>query len=231
MKVMAYGESATDYYENFQSKFHPQEVITKTESSPDHGKIRNRDDKSEQPEPDLYNETALITEIDALRRKIHKLENDNTGLRKDLSDKRQLQEENEDIKDRLDAVMGELAALRSYVYNLTENEEPVQNATLGEMKDTISKYRIVIIGGHSNWVNKMKSEFPNWVFVNHKASSTSDTGVVFGADHVYFFTDTISHSTYFKYMNVIREKKIDFGYIHGVNIDKNITQIYRELED
>ncbi|MCQ2423264.1 MAG: hypothetical protein MJ064_09840, partial [Lachnospiraceae bacterium] len=27
----------------------------------------------------------------------------------------------------------------------------------------------------------------------------------------------------------IREKKVDFGYIHGVNIEKNIRDIYREV--
>ena len=30
-------------------------------------------------------------------------------------------------------------------------------------------------------------------------------------------------------MNVVRERKVGFGYIHGVNIDRNIRQIYNEL--
>lgn len=50
------------------------------------------------------------------------------------------------------------------------------------------------------------------------------------ADNVYFFTDTISHSTYFKYMNVVKEHGVDFGYIHGVNIENNMRQMYRELK-
>ena len=40
----------------------------------------------------------------------------------------------------------------------------------------------------------------------------------------------ISHSKYYKYMNVVREKKADFGYIHGVNIEKNIRDIYKDLQ-
>jgi hypothetical protein len=31
------------------------------------------------------------------------------------------------------------------------------------------------------------------------------------------------------YVKQIREKKVDFGYIHSVNIEKNIRDIYREV--
>ena len=53
--------------------------------------------------------------------------------------------------------------------------------------------------------------------------------IVRKADKVYFFTDTISHSTYYRYVNVCREHKVPFGYIHGVNTDTNVRQIYREM--
>lgn len=33
----------------------------------------------------------------------------------------------------------------------------------------------------------------------------------------------------YQFMKAIREKKVDFGYIHGVNIEKNIRDIYREV--
>ena len=37
-------------------------------------------------------------------------------------------------------------------------------------------------------------------------------------------------TTYYKYMNMVRENGVDFGYIHGVNIDKNILAMYKELK-
>lgn len=39
----------------------------------------------------------------------------------------------------------------------------------------------------------------------------------------------IKYSRYYQFMKAIREKKVDFGYIHGVNIEKNIWDIYREV--
>lgn len=148
-----------------------------------------------------------------------------------MAENRKLEEELKDIRKQLEASNRELAVLRNYVYNLTENDNPIIDKPIESMKEMIAGYRIVIVGGHSNWLSKMKKEFPNWIFVNPKASGTTDVSIVDKADYVYFFTDTISHSTYHQFMNVIRERKINFGYIHGVNIEKNIRDIYVDFED
>ena len=72
---------------------------------------------------------------------------------------------------------------------------------------------------------------PDWIFADPKAGGSTDVSIVDKADYVYFFTDTISHSKYYQFMNIIRERKINFGYIHGVNIEKNIRDIYLDLEE
>ena len=97
------------------------------------------------------------------------------------------------------------------------------------MKEAIAKLRIVVIGGHSNWVYKLRNMFANWTFVNPVAGGSTDASIVEKADYAFFFTDTISHSRYYQFMKTIREKKVDFGYIHGVNIEKNIWDIYHEI--
>lgn len=40
----------------------------------------------------------------------------------------------------------------------------------------------------------------------------------------------MSHGTYYRYIQLVREQNIPFGYIHGVNIEANVAQIYREME-
>ena len=77
----------------------------------------------------------------------------------------------------------------------------------------------------------LKTTFPKWDYVKPSATGTQDTTVLMKADMVYFFTDTISHSTYNRYISVCRDQKIPFGYIHGVNMDMNIRQMYREMKD
>ncbi len=178
-----------------------------------------------------HDESVLIEEVDKLRRKVHQLESDNSTLRAGLAEKRRLEEEAKDIRKQLEASKRELAVLRNYVYKLTESDNPITDKTIESMKETIAGYRIVIVGGHSNWLSKMKKEFPDWIFINPEASGSTDVSVVDKADYVYFFTDTISHSKYHQFMNVIRERKINFGYIHGVNIEKNIRDIYVDFEE
>ena len=233
IRTLAYGESGTFYYDEFPAKFHPEDVQV-IAGRPGNAKVeRQVKDLAEHAGTDVSgrDESVLFEEVDKLRRKVHKLELDNSSLRTSLAEKRRLEEESKDIRQQLEAANHELAVLRNYVYNLTEDDRTVTDKTIESMKETIAGCRIVIVGGHSNWLSKMKKEFPNWIFVNPKASGTTDVSIVDKADYVYFFTDTISHSKYHQFMNVIRERKINCGYIHGVNIEKNIRDIYVDFED
>ncbi len=233
LRILAYGESGTLYYDEFPPMFHPEDVQVKT-GRPENDKTeRQVKDFTEHAGTDgcRHDESVLIEEVDKLRRKVHKLESDNSSLRAGLAEKRMLEEEAKDIRKQLEASKRELAVLRNYVYKLTESDNPITDKTIESMRETIAGYRIVIVGGHSNWLSKMKKEFPDWIFINPEASGSTDVSIVDKADYVYFFTDTISHSKYYQFMNVIRERKINFGYIHGVNIEKNIRDIYADFEE
>ena len=233
LRTLAYGESGTFYYDEFPSMFHPEDVQVKTSRSENNKTKRQVKDFVEHAGADecRHDEFVLIEEVDKLRRKVHKLESDNSTLRAGLAEKRRLEEESKDIRKQLEASKRELAVLRNYVYKLTESDNPITDKKIESMRETIAGYRIVIVGGHSNWLSKMKKEFPDWLFINPEASGSTDVSIVDKADYVYFFTDTISHSKYHQFMNVIRERKINFGYIHGVNIERNIRDIYVDFEE
>lgn len=233
LRTLAYGESGTFYYDEFPPKFHPEDVHVKAGKSGNDKAQKQVKNFVEHAAADgsRHDESVLFEEVDKLRRKVHKLESDNSSLRASLAEKKRLEEESKDISKQLEASNRELAVLRNYVYHLTESDHFITDQTIESMKKTIARYRIIIVGGHSNWLSKMKKEFPDWIFVNPKASGTTDVSIVDKADYVYFFTDTISHSTYHQFMNVIRERKINFGYIHGVNIEKNIRDIYVDFEE
>ena len=230
LKTLAYGESGTYYFDMYPPLFHPEDV--KIPGSKQKKKETVLHPKKPAPETNAsqnqYNEDTLLAEIDTLRRKVHKLVSDNNSLRTEIADRKRKEEEAKVVRDQLEAASSELASLRDYVYNLTEDDSPSQTVSTDSMKEAISNLRIVIIGGHSNWISKMKREFPGWTFIKPEASGSTDASIVDKADYVYFFTDTISHSRYYQFLNVIRERKIDFGYIHGVNIEKNIRDIYRD---
>jgi hypothetical protein len=97
------------------------------------------------------------------------------------------------------------------------------------MEEAIADRKIVIIGGHVNWQNKLKQMFPKWLFVHPDAYRTVSAGMLEDKEKVYFFTEYISHISYKKFVAIVREKNIPFGYIGSRNIDSVVAQIYHEM--
>ena len=125
----------------------------------------------------------------------------------------------------------ELIALREFVYNSEHDEEDaVQEDKLPEMKAYIADKNVVIIGGHVNWQNKLKEMFPDWKYVSLTSFKTVDGSMLENKDKVYFYTDYISHTSYYKFIAAVRERKIPFGYIGSYNLDKVVRQIYKDLK-
>ena len=76
---------------------------------------------------------------------------------------------------------------------------------------------------------KLRQEFPNWKFVSASVSSTVDNMSILKAERVILFTDTLGHSNYYKFMQTIQSHHIPFSFLHGVNIERNIIQIYDDI--
>lgn len=228
LEAVALGEESVSYdWES--SKFHPVDVGEEPERVTPEKTTATTNTPYILIESNIQKEHPLPGELEMMRRVTHKLVAENKDLKDRLTSIRKLEEEINRLKNDLDASTRECVALRDYVYNLTEEDEQVSKLPIEEMKKIIAQLRIVIIGGHPNWVAKMKTEFPKWVFVNPSASGSTDTSIVEKADCVFFFTGIISHSRYYQFINIMREKKIDIKYINGVNIEKNIRDIYREV--
>ena len=74
----------------------------------------------------------------------------------------------------------------------------------------------------------MKGYFPDWDYISPSPTGTIPAYIVDKADKVYFFTDTINYSAYYKYINAVRERNVKFVYIHGVNVEKRVRGLWRE---
>ena len=144
---------------------------------------------------------------------------------------RELKEEIRGLKEKTENDSKELAALRSHLYNLTEDEVEDDTVPFDTIVEKLKDLRIIIIGGHTKWVNKMKGYFPDWEFISPSPTGTIPASVVDKADKVYFFSDSISHAAYYKYINAVRDRNVNFGYIHGVNVEKCVRGIWKEFEE
>lgn len=170
----------------------------------------------------------LINEINRLRQKLHIEEEKSQHFKQALNEQKSKAGEISRLESEMEMMQQELIALRDHVYQSTEQDSVVEKISEEEMASAIAEKKIVIVGGHSNWIYKLKNQFKNWIFLSPKPSGSVDGKVLENADYVYFFTEFIKHSTYYKYVNITREKGIPFGYIHSVNVSGNIRKIYND---
>lgn len=192
--------------------------------------------KKEEPEvkPEIVKipKSEIEKENEELKKKIAKLEQDYQYIgslyEKEKEKSRALESQ---IKDNELEHM-EVIKLREELYRITEEDLPVETATSLQEKETfIKNKRVIIIGGSENWLKKVRDKFEDWKFLSADASSVISGKVILNSDYVYFFTDVLSHSVYYKYMRYVRDYDLEFGYLHSVNIDATINQIYEDLKE
>lgn len=174
-------------------------------------------------------ETSLQRQIEELQLEKHKLETAYEYLKTLYSQKNSVKGELDSLNLKYEEEHQELIGLRNHLYQMTECDFDEEKYDIDKIANTLRKYNIIIIGGHSNWVAKMKELFPKWKYVDIKASAASDTKIIDNCDKVYFFTDCLSHTTYYKYIGALRKRLIPFGYIHSVNINSSLIQIAIEM--
>ena len=104
----------------------------------------------------------------------------------------------------------ELNRLREFVFSIQSSQD-IAKADVS-LKDLIAGKRIYIFGGHINWRNKMKTNYPSLNILDGHQESF-DEQILLNADMVLLNTSNMSHSLYYKVIDVLRKNKIPFDYV------------------
>jgi hypothetical protein len=135
------------------------------------------------------------------------LKNQNTQLQRELDEWNTQQEE--------------LNALRELAFSLKQDYVPTKK-TLDISK--INTNKIVIVGGHPNWQEQIKTQLPHVRIIDTNALNF-DPEQLKEVDLIIFNTATLSHAMYYKMINYARKNKIHIGYIANQNIGMSLSQI------
>ena len=216
-----------DEFEYKEAMFNPTNMNVNIRSKKKEEKIRTNIAPIIKEEK--IDEAAYLDEISKLRKKLQEKEQENKSLREQYKSAKEAADESEVLIKKYENERDELIALREYVYNSRQEDEEVSEDKLPEMKAAIAEKKIVIIGGHISWQNKMKKLFPKWLFVHPDDYKTVNIGMLEGKEKVFFYTDYINHISYKKFIGIVREKKIPFGYLGSKNVEYVIAQIYEEI--
>lgn len=177
-----------------------------------------------------HTEEEYIAEIQELRRRLRLADEKNSRMHDELKTAQKSRAEAEAERNRYAEEHDELTALREYVAGLDNNEDLSSEVSFEEMCRAITVKRVAIVGGHINWINKLKAIFPNWYYIISDNFKNYDGTMLDGMERVYFFTAHVSHTNYGKFVNITRERKIPIGYISGVNVENVVRQIYEDLK-
>lgn len=181
-----------------------------------------------QNEPD--DRADLIAQINELKSQVKMQESEINSLRGENKKVKSLQRELDKFKYESADDKKELAALRSFVYELDkESETETAKNNIENMKKALKNKRLTIIGGHQNLVNYLKQEFPDWTYTATEVRSDIPLSKLVNQDLTVFCAEHICHAFYYKYLHMARKNNLKIGYMQGSNINQIITQLYNQL--
>lgn len=125
----------------------------------------------------------------------------------------------------------ELHALREFMFSMESDvSQKYQEVLLEEKMTLVGKHKCAVLGGHPNWVKKLKEHFPEFTFVSPD-QKTIDFSFLNKVDAVFINTKHNSHVIYEKAMNLLRNNDVPLYYINEAgSLEKAVDIIYRELK-
>ncbi len=178
------------------------------------------EDETAPSEPAAEEENpAESTELKALRQENKNLK----GLINRLEHKlKESAAELQKAENDLISATGELAELRSMIRKAEIAEE--YTATV-DFPYTVQK-RTVVFGGHESWIKAIKPLLLNVRFID--TPTRFDTSLLLNADAVWIQTNAISHSGFYRIIDIIRKHGIELHYFNYSSAEKCAEQLATE---
>lgn len=142
---------------------------------------------------------------------------------------RKLQKQVTDQEQQIAEQLQELGEMRSYIYSLSENweEENTEKRESPKVSGWKEK-RVLVVGGHRNWQNKLRELFPKWQFIS-AGQNNLDDDMIRGKDCIICNTEVLAHSCYYKVLSG-RERRQKLYYVHSNNIQKCLKELEQQME-
>ncbi len=208
-----------------EALFNPDNVIPAKKTVPE------KDVHSAVPPVDTthFSEDVYLQEISTLRSKLSTMTHEVSYLRSTLQTTEQSNRDLQSLVRKHESERYELIALRNYAYKSSSFVEYDDTKDISDYLPLLREHKIVIIGGHVGWINKLKVLLPNWTYIQPDSFRTVDSSILESKDRVYFFTDYLNHASYRKFISVLREKRLPIGYLGNNNINMMLAQIANDL--
>ena len=167
---------------------------------------------------------ADAPEEDDTAQELRELKRENKNLKAMINKlEHRLRESGEALKnadESLNEASAELAELRSMIRR-AEKEQEDYTATVS-FPYAVQK-RTVVFGGHSSWAKAIKPLLPDVRFI--EPSAQPNTGLILNADVVWIQTNAMSHSNFYKIIDIVRKHDIELHYFKYASAEKCAEQL------
>ena len=111
--------------------------------------------------------------------------------------------------EKAEAKNKEVDLLREMVFEIKMCDLPESKTSLAEL---VKGKKIVVVGGHVNWQNKMKTAYPDMIILDGHLANV-DIAMFKDADLVLFNTANMSHTLYYKLIDAFRSNNVEYDYL------------------
>ncbi len=168
--------------------------------------IDEEEEESEEPSENITDES--LSELRELKR-------ENKNLKAMLNSAEALDHAN----DSLNEATAELGELRSMIRE-ADNSEKEYSVTVTFPYS--AQKRAVVFGGHLSWLKAIRPLLPNVRFV--EPSAQPNAGLIMNADVIWIQTNAMSHSDFYKIIDVVRKHNIELHYFTYASAEKCAEQ-------
>lgn len=190
--------------------------------------------QTEEPVPDDdMTDADLQSAVTALRSNAAKKDLEISSLKRSLHHAEKKAEDEhkkyEKLEEEYSSVKQELNDLRELVFNLQNDTEPESDKNDKiQFPYTVTR-KVISVGGHASWQKAIKQLLPNVIFID--PFTTPDSNLIRNADVLWFQTNAINHSLYYKLLDISRQRNITVRYFSYASAEKCAEQVVMNEEE
>ena len=169
----------------------------------------------------------LESELATTKSALTQAQNNANYYRKELENTVNVQKQYDELREKYDKEHEELAKLREEVYEYRKKEEVIEKPlTIEEMAECIESFNLLIVGGHTNMISRLKTRFPDWTYIAPDSFASSDKKIRESKDCIVVMTGYVKHSVVEKFVS----ERVPIDYVNTVNYDSVVQRIYEIME-
>lgn len=165
-------------------------------------------------------------ELEVLQRKIEKLEQSVAICEQT---KEHLQKQIEISESKLKASQEQILNLKAFIdYSSVENPEKCEESNKEIDTSYWTEKRVLVIGGHPSWQNKLRAIFPKWQFLATEQINQLQKAMK-EKEYIICNVNRLSHACYYKLLSC-KEAEQKILYVRHTNIEQGLLELEGQME-